>query len=214
MRKSFGKGRARVEVLRGLDLAVKKGEFLAVMGPSGCGKSTLLHVLGLMTPADEGSVVMEGVEIGMRESARTTARRRLVGFVFQRFNLLGVLTGADNVRISLQVRHLRPDGRMDELFEAMGVAHVADRKPGQMSIGEQQRVAVVRAVAHRPALLLADEPTGNLDSDNANALLELFREMNRKEGQTIVMITHSSEAASRADRILHMKDGRLIDHDG
>ena len=212
MRKSFGKGRARVEVLRGLDLAVRRGEFLAVMGPSGCGKSTLLHVLGLMTPADEGSVVMAGVEIGMRESARTAARRRLVGFVFQRFNLLGVLTGADNVRISLQVRHLRPDGRMDELFEAMGVAHVANRKPGQMSIGEQQRVAVVRAVAHRPALLLADEPTGNLDSDNADALLELFREMNRKEGQTIVMITHSSEAASRADRIVHMKDGKLIDH--
>jgi len=212
LRKSFGKGRARVEVLRGLDLAVKKGEFLSVMGPSGCGKSTLLHVLGLMTPADEGNVVMEGVEIGMRESARTAARRRLVGFVFQRFNLLGVLTGADNVRISLQVRRLRPDGRMDELFEAMGVAHVANRKPGHMSIGEQQRVAVVRAVAHRPALLLADEPTGNLDSDNADALLELFREMNRKEGQTIVMITHSSEAASRADRILRMKDGKLIDH--
>jgi putative ABC transport system ATP-binding protein len=138
-------------------------------------------------------------------------RRTQIGFVFQRFNLLGVLSAADNVAISLRVRRLTADGRVAELFERLGIAHVARRKPGQMSIGEQQRVAVARALAHRPALLLADEPTGNLDSDNGRALLDVFRLMNRQENQTVVMITHSEEAARCADRVVHMKDGRILD---
>ena len=211
LHKSFGKGRARVHVLRGLDLTVGRGEFLAVMGPSGCGKSTLLHVLGLMTPPEAGEIHIAGQPSPSRPSERTALRRSQIGFVFQRFNLLGVLTATDNVAISLRVRGLRTDGRVRELFEALGVSHVAGRKPSQMSMGEQQRVAVVRALAHRPALLLADEPTGNLDSENSSALLDIFREMNSRQGQTIVMITHSAQAADRADRIVHMKDGILRD---
>jgi len=213
LHKSFGKGAAAVHVLRGLDLTVRRGEFLAVMGPSGCGKSTLLHVLGLMTPQDSGEIHLGGQSVPDRPAGRTALRRSHIGFVFQRFNLLGVLTAADNVAISLRVRGLRTDGRVGELFEALGVSHVAGRKPSQMSMGEQQRVAVIRALAHRPALLLADEPTGNLDSENAAALLDIFREMNRTEHQTIVMITHSPQAAERADRIVHMKDGILRDQD-
>jgi putative ABC transport system ATP-binding protein len=216
LHKSFGQGPARVHVLRGLDLTVRRGEFLAVMGPSGCGKSTLLHVLGMMTPTDTdpggrpmGSIILDGEQTPNVEAVRSGIRRAKIGFVFQRFNLLTVLTAADNVAISLRVRGLRADGRVKELFEAMGVWHVAGRKPGQMSIGEQQRVAVVRALAHRPAMLLADEPTGNLDSDSAAALLELFRRMNRQEGQTTIMITHSADAATYADRVVRMKDGKI-----
>ena len=210
LQKSFGGGPV-THVLRGLDLAVRRGEFLAVMGPSGCGKSTLLHVLGLITPPDAGTVMLDGRPAGSGRNTRTALRRTHIGFVFQRFNLLGVLSAADNVAVSLRIRGLKANGRVAELFEALGVSHVADRKPSQMSMGEQQRVAVVRALAHRPSLLLADEPTGNLDSANSRALLELFRTVNRQENQTIVMITHCPEAAGYADRIVHMKDGKIID---
>lgn len=209
--KSFGKGEARVEALREASLRVGRGEFLAVMGPSGSGKSTLLHLLGLMTPPDAGQIEIDGQLVNHSEAARSEIRRKHIGFVFQRFNLLGVLSAADNVAISLRVRGITPDGRIDELFEQVGVSHVAARKPAQMSIGEQQRVAVVRAIAHRPAILLADEPTGNLDSDNEEALLELFTRTNRDAGQTIIMITHSPEVAGRADRVVHMADGVLLD---
>ncbi len=212
LHKSFGKGRAATHVLRGLDISVGRGEFLAVMGPSGCGKSTLLHVLGLMTPPDAGTTMLDGRLAGKDRAGRTALRRTHIGFVFQRFNLLGVLSAADNVAVSLRVRGLEGSDRVAQLFEALGVSHVANRKPSQMSIGEQQRVAVVRALAHSPSILLADEPTGNLDSDNSAALLELFRTINRQENQTIVMITHSAEAAAYADRIVQMKDGRIIDN--
>ncbi len=212
LEKSFGTGPARVDVLRGLDLTVRTGEFLAVMGPSGCGKSTLLHVLGLVTPPDAGSISLLGRAVPRRGGELDRMRRRHIGLVFQRFNLIGVLSAADNVAISLRVRGMagRDDGRTGELFEQMGVRHVMHRKPGQMSIGEQQRVAVVRAIAHNPDIVLADEPTGNLDSDNTGRLLALFRELNRSRGQTIVMITHSAEAAGHADRIVRMKDGKLL----
>ncbi|MCY2925653.1 MAG: ABC transporter ATP-binding protein [Planctomycetota bacterium] len=209
--KSYGKGRARVDVLRGLGLDVYKGEFLAVMGPSGCGKSTLLHLLGLMTPPDAGTVAFDGAAAPSSAWGRTAIRRDRIGFIFQRFNLIGVLSARANVDISLRVRGRRDDGLAGELFERLGLSDVAGRKPGQLSIGEQQRVAVVRALAHRPDLLLADEPTGNLDSANATSLLDVFREINR-QGQTIVMITHSSEAAQAARRVVTMKDGKLFDH--
>jgi putative ABC transport system ATP-binding protein len=217
LHKSFGKGPSRVHVLRGLNLSVRRGEFLAVMGPSGCGKSTLLHVAGLLTRADEGQVVLDGHPVGAGadrpddESLRTDLRRGKIGFVFQRFNLIEVLTARQNVELSLRIRGLRDEGQIERMFEALGVNHVAGRKPGQMSIGEQQRVAVARALAHRPAIVLADEPTGNLDSANAADLLEILRQMNRRQGQTIVMITHSPEAAQVADRTAHMRDGRLLD---
>jgi putative ABC transport system ATP-binding protein len=210
LHKGYGHGPARVEVLRGLGLTVRRGEFLAVMGPSGCGKSTLLHLMGLMDSPDAGRIILLGQDVNGSASQRTMLRRRSIGFVFQRFNLLGELTAADNVRISLRVRMLADDGRAGELFEKLGIAHVLRRKPGQMSIGEQQRVAVVRALAHRPALLLADEPTGNLDSANSQVLLEHLRQINRQDAQTIVMITHSAEAAGFADRVIYMKDGQIV----
>jgi putative ABC transport system ATP-binding protein len=212
LEKSYGSGPARVHVLRGLDLTVRRGEFLAVMGPSGCGKSTLLHVLGLVTPPDAGAMELCGQAVPRGGRTIQQMRRRNVGMVFQRFNLLGVLTAEQNVDISLRVRGLPRDrARVRALFEEMGVDHVMRRKSGQMSIGEQQRVAVVRAVAHQPDVVLADEPTCNLDSANADRLLELFRRLHEDHGQTIVMITHSAEAASVAGRIVHMKDGILFD---
>ena len=207
--KSYGRGRAEVPVLRGLDLEVRRGEFLAVMGPSGCGKSTLLHVLGLITPPDAGSVVVDGQPAPRAGSARTALRRERFGFVFQRFNLLGVLSAEANVAISLRLRGRKLDGAVRALFECMCVDHVLRRRPAEMSIGEQQRVAVVRALAHSPDIVLADEPTGNLDSANADALLTLLTERNRQDNQTIVMITHSAAAAGRADRVLTMQDGRI-----
>ena len=209
--KSFGTGRARVLALRDASLRVRRGEFVVVSGPSGSGKSTLLHVLGLMTVPDTGGLEIDGQSVDDTNSIRTEIRRRKIGFVFQRFNLLGVLSAEDNVAISLRVRGIRPDGRTERLFEQMGISHVASRKPSQMSVGEQQRVAIVRAIAHNPAILLADEPTGNLDSANAAALMELFHELNRQSQQTIVMITHSPEAAHYTDRVLHMSDGALMD---
>ncbi len=211
LEKTFGKGSGRVLALTGVDLDVRRGEFLAVVGPSGSGKSTLLHVLGLMTPPDAGQLALEGQTVPNSHAIRTALRRQYIGFVFQRFNLLPVLSAADNVAIHLRVCGVRSDGHVEQLFRRMGVWHVAGRKPAQMSIGEQQRVAVVRALAHQPSILLADEPTGNLDSENAEALLALFRQTNRQSGQTIVMITHSPEAAGCADRVIHMKDGRFID---
>jgi len=181
------------------------------MGPSGCGKSTLLHVLGLMTPPDGGSVEILGQDISRASRGRLREiRRRSIGFVFQRFNLIGTLSGRDNVMLSLKVRGLGSDGKaVDELLEKMGVADVARRKPGQMSIGQQQRLAVVRALAHGPEIILADEPTGNLDSENGLALLDLLRQINENNGQTVVMITHSQTAAGQAGRIVRMKDGLI-----
>ena len=210
LHKTYGKGPTAVHVLRGLDLAVKRGEFVAIMGPSGCGKTTLLHVAGLMTPQDAGRIVLDGMDVPADNTHRNAIRRTKIGVVFQRFNLISVLSAADNVAISLHVRDVPDGGRSAQLFETLKVSHVMHKKPSEMSIGEQQRVAVVRALAHRPALLLADEPTGNLDSENAAGLLELFRQMNRVDGQTIVMITHSAEAAAYADRIVRMKDGIIL----
>jgi putative ABC transport system ATP-binding protein len=212
LHKSFGQGPAAVHVLRGLDLAVQSGEFLAVMGPSGCGKSTLLHTLGLMTGVQSGQVTLAGVRVdNASESARCRLRRTQIGFVFQRFNLLGMLTARENIDISLHVRGIPAGSRAMELLGRLGVEHLAGRKPGKMSIGQQQRVAVARALAHSPAVLLADEPTGNLDSASAAALLDLLKEVNVQSGQTIVMITHSSQAAATAGRTVHMKDGRIAD---
>ncbi|NQU75919.1 MAG: ABC transporter ATP-binding protein [Planctomycetes bacterium] len=208
--KSYGRPPARNEVLHGAALSVRRGEFVAVMGPSGCGKSTLLHILGLMSRPDTGRLEIEGRDVlAASESDRTRMRRRVVGFVFQRFNLLSSVSARDNIAISLRIRGLKAD-RAEILawLDRMGVAHVAKRKCTRMSVGEHQRVAVAVALAHRPSILLADEPTGSLDSANAESLLGLFRSVNAS-GQTIVMITHSPAAAECADRILYMKDGRI-----
>lgn len=210
LRKSYGRGPARAEVLHGCSLRVARGEFLAIMGPSGCGKTTLLNLLGLMSLPDGGEVVYDGQVVPARPGPRNQLRRVRIGFIFQRFNLLPPLTGRDNIRMSLKVRGLLGSyaSRIDELLETCNVAAAGGRKPSQMSVGEQQRIAVVRALAHQPEVLLADEPTGNLDSETGRSLLELFGQIHRA-GQSIVMITHSATAAAAADRILHMKDGQL-----
>ncbi len=209
LHKSFGSGQVAEHVLRGLDLRIRRGEFLAVMGPSGCGKSTLLHLLGLMSGTDEGTIVIDGLNTtGLGETGRAELRRRKIGFVFQRFNLISVLNGYDNIALSLRIRGM-DTSRTGELLEAMGVKAVAHKKPSQMSIGQQQRLAVARAIAHKPDILLADEPTGSLDSENAEALLELLTRANRQDGQTIVMITHSDAVTEAAGRVVHMKDGKI-----
>ena len=210
--KSYGRGPGRVEVLHGLDLAVAPGEFLAIMGPSGCGKSTLMHLLGLISSPDAGIVTIDSKPVTNRNSVRTRLRRTMIGLIFQRFNLISVLNAKDNINMSLRVRGIRPEQRADELLESLGVSHVAGRKPGEMSIGEQQRVAVARALAHRPKVLLADEPPGSLDSVNGHALMEILKKTNTDDKQTIVMITHSEELAGYADRTVYMQDGLLIDH--
>ncbi len=208
--KSYGRGEAATPVLRGVDLDVRRGEFLAVMGQSGSGKSTLLHILGLMDRPDGGTLSLDREPIDWgNNSQRTRLCRNSMGFVFQRFNLISTISAKDNLAISLRLRGLPGDKEyILECLERVGVLHVAARKSGQMSIGEQQRVAVARALAHQPALLLADEPTGSLDSTNAEALLELFTLANNA-GQTIVMITHSAAAAQVAHRICHMRDGLI-----
>jgi len=212
LEKSFGPPSGRVHVLRGLDLKVRRGEFLAVMGPSGCGKSTLLHLLGLMATPDGGEVSLDGQPAsGLGESARASLRRRRIGFVFQRFNLLSALSGYDNLRLALRIRGLDDDGQVEALLESMGVAEAARRKPAETSIGQQQRIAVAKALVGKPDLLLADEPTGSLDSDNRADLLGLLRRANRQDGRTIVMITHSASVAAAADTIVYMKDGRILD---
>ena len=215
LHKSFGRPPAREHVLRGLDLRVARGEFLAVMGPSGCGKSTLLHVLGLMAAPDEGQVWIGGREVsGLGEADRARVRRERIGFIFQRFNLIRVLSGYDNIRLSLRIRGAGDgDEAVAALLESLGVAAAARRKPAQMSIGQQQRVAVARALAGTPELLLADEPTGSLDSANQQGLLEMLRWANTAKQQTILMITHAAHVAAEADRIVTMRDGRIVGQD-
>ena len=200
-------------VLHGLDLQVRRGEFVVIMGPSGCGKTTLLNILGLMMPpTGAASVQVAGHEtLGLSDAARTRLRRDVLGFVFQRFNLLPTINVRQNVALPLRIRRAPADGQVDELVTRVGLAAYAHKKPGQLSVGQQQRVAIARAVIGRPALLLADEPTGNLDSANAAAVLELLSGFHQQQGQTVVMITHNEHLTVNADRVLHMRDGRFVD---
>ena len=211
--KDYRDGDQVCRVLHDLDLVVERGEFLAVMGPSGCGKTTLLNVLGLLTRPTQAEHLRLGRVDCLRLSdlGRTALRRDRIGFVFQRFNLLSTISAAANVHLALRLKGVLPDGQAEEVLDRVGLSAVSHRKPAHLSMGEQQRAAIARAVACRPALLLADEPTGNLDSGNAAAVLELFREFHRDYGLTVVMITHSPEAAAGADRVLHMKDGRFVE---
>ncbi|NOZ20801.1 MAG: ABC transporter ATP-binding protein [Planctomycetes bacterium] len=212
LEKSYRIKGGRIPVLHGIDLTVQAGEFVAVCGPSGCGKSTLLRLLAGLDRADSGSIRVDGDELTEVGDARRTAiRREKIGFVFQRFNLLPALSALANVRLALRIKG-RPKGDgAAAVLAQMGLKEKLDRKPMALSMGEQQRVAIARAVAHRPKLLFADEPTGNLDSKNAEEVLGIFRSLNQESGQTIVMITHNTEAARVADRIVRMRDGRLAD---
>ncbi len=208
--KTFSQGRLDVPVLFDIDLALQPGEFVAIMGPSGCGKSTLMHILGLMLSPTAGQLWIDGRDVSnIKANGRARLRRKKIGFVFQRFNLLPTVTARQNICVAERIRGHEIDGQIDRILDDVDMTHKAHHKPGQLSIGEQQRIAVARAVVHRPAILMADEPTGNLDSHNAQHVLDLFRQINRDYGITVLMITHSPSAAQAADRILHMTDGRI-----
>ena len=203
-----------VEALRGVDLEVAEGEFVAVMGPSGSGKSTLLHLLGALDAPTSGEVLVEGRRLAkLSRSELAVLRRDRVGFVFQLYNLIPSLTLGENVAlpaIAAGQRLSLYQSRLDELLELVGLAGKQDRFPSQLSGGEQQRVAIARALIRQPAVVLADEPTGNLDTRTGDALLELFDRCH-KEGQTIVLVTHDPKVASAADRVLFMRDGAFVE---
>jgi putative ABC transport system ATP-binding protein len=212
LRKVYHTGDVEVEALRGVDLSVKRSEFVAVVGPSGSGKSTLFHILGGLAPPTSGEVLIDGVDLRkMDESDRTEMRQRKVGFVFQKYNLLPTLTARDNILLAQSIAgtKTRPPG-FDNVLNLLGITNRLDHKPRALSGGEQQRVAIARALVNQPAILLADEPTGNLDTANSNVVLDLLRDLNKRVGQTILMITHNPEAAAFADRIVFMRDGKIV----
>jgi len=197
--------------LRGLDLAIAKGEFVSIMGPSGCGKSTLLYLMGLLDTPTEGTVILAGADTrGLSDGERTHLRRTHIGFVFQRFNLLPTISAEDNVALALRLRGLPVGPQAREMLAAVGLEEKRRRRPNQLSVGEQQRVAIARALVTRPTLLLADEPTGNLDSEASRRIMELFLGCHRDLGQTVVLITHNEQVAAQAGRCVRMRDGRLV----
>jgi putative ABC transport system ATP-binding protein len=208
-------GHVEVHALRGVDIQIDHGEFVAIVGPSGCGKSTLLHLLGGLASPTSGRILVNGVPISASTDAeRTRIRRENIGFVFQRFNLFPTLTVRGNLEIAQQVtgRGVPTRERVMQVLEMVALPHKVDMKPLDLSAGEQQRVAIARALFNEPAIVLADEPTGNLDSENSAMILDLFRDLNRKLRQTILMITHNPEAAAVCDRTIEMRDGRVVRH--
>jgi putative ABC transport system ATP-binding protein len=214
LRKTYQVGKVDVLALRGVDLTVKPGEFLAIAGPSGSGKSTLFHIIGGLTPPTSGEVRVAGQDLAaMTDAGRTRLRKRTVGFVFQKFNLLPNLTARDNIAIAHHIAGFdsRPDASFEEVLRSLGIESRLDHKPNELSGGEQQRVAIARAIVNHPAILLADEPTGNLDTENSKAVLEILRSLNQRLGQTILMITHNPEAAAYAHYTVHMRDGKIME---
>jgi len=211
--KNYRMGTSTVNALAEVDLSVEAGEFVAVMGPSGSGKSTLLHLLGGLDRPSSGAVILEGQRLSdLPDRQVTLLRRRKIGFVFQFFNLLPTLSAAENVTLPLLIDHRRPAAyqeRVDELLDLVELSDRREHRPDQLSGGEQQRVAIARALVTEPAIVLADEPTGNLDTRSGDEVLRLMRRTCDDHGQTIVMVTHDPRAASHADRIVFLKDGRM-----
>ena len=212
LEKVYGTGEARVRALDSVDLDVEQGEFVAVVGTSGSGKSTLLHMLGGLDRPTAGTVEVEGRTIfALSDEALTVFRRRKIGFVFQAYNLVPVLSVWENIVLPVQLDGRRPDkAYLAQVVEALGLSEKLDRLPGQLSGGQQQRVAIARALAAQPAILLADEPTGNLDSKTSQDVLSLMKVTGRRFSQTMVMITHNEEIAQLADRIVRIEDGRVV----
>jgi putative ABC transport system ATP-binding protein len=208
----YGEGATAVDALRGVSLSVELGQLVAVMGPSGSGKSTLMHALAGLDPPTGGSVAIAGTEItGLGDAELTRLRREHIGFVFQFFNLLPMLTAEENAVLPLTIAGERPDRAwLDELFARTGLSERRSHRPAQLSGGEQQRVAITRALVSRPTIVFADEPTGNLDSRTSGEILELLRESAEEYGQTMVMVTHDPLAAVIADRILFLADGEIV----
>lgn len=211
--KLYRAGKVDVPALRGVNFAVLPGESVAVMGPSGCGKSTLLYVIGGLAQVSRGRVLVDGNDLAeMGDAERTKLRRHKIGFVFQRFNLLPTLSARGNIAIA---QHIHGNGfdphRFEVVTKMLGLGERLRHRPSELSGGEQQRVAIARAIINEPKILLADEPTGNLDTKNSQIVLEMLRKLNKELGQTIVMITHNPEAAVFFDRLVHMRDGVIVD---
>ena len=212
--KSYKIGKIEVPALKGVSLEIEKGEFVAIMGPSGCGKSTLLHLLGGLLSPTSGKIIIDGEDLAaVSDAERTDIRRRKIGFVFQRFNLFPTLTADGNLKLAEKIHTGNGGGSADNRRDVLRLLKLEDKmhhKPLELSGGEQQRVALARAIINRPAIILADEPTGNLDTENSEIVLDMFRELNEKLDQTIIMITHNPEAAAVCSRIIRMRDGHIV----
>lgn len=212
--KVYGKGENRVEALRGVDLSVKDGEFLAILGPSGSGKTTLLNCLSGVDSPTRGEIYFNGVAFhSLSEEEKTEFRAKHMGFIFQFFNLVPVLTVIENVELPLKilgVNHKESKERAYEMIKRVGLSDKANRFPSQLSGGEQQRVAIARALVHEPNIVWADEPTGNLDSETGSMIIELLDRMRIERGTTLVVVTHDERIAKKADRVLTMRDGRIV----
>lgn len=217
VKKIYPMGEIKVQALRGVDLEIRQGEFVAIMGPSGSGKSTLLHLLGCLDLPTEGKIYLSDLDVArLDEDHLAQIRGKKVGFVFQMFNLIPTLTALENVELPLlfqRVPRAQRRARARELLEKVGMADRLHHKPSQLSGGERQRVAIARALASDPEIILADEPTGNLDSESGRAVLELLHQLNR-EGKTIILVTHNPEAAAYADRVVRIHDGQLLSGGG
>ena len=211
LRKTYGSGEAEVRALDGVDLTVEKGEFVAVVGTSGSGKSTLLHMLGGLDRPTSGSVAVDGKDLfSLKDEALTIFRRRKIGFVFQNYNLVPVLSVYENIVLPIQLDGQKPDAAyVDQIIETLGLEKKLRNLPNNLSGGQQQRVAIARALAAKPAIILADEPTGNLDSKTSQDVMALLKITSEKFAQTIVMITHNEEIAQMADRIIRIEDGKI-----
>jgi putative ABC transport system ATP-binding protein len=213
LRKTYHVGKVEVQALRGVTVNVERGKFVSMVGPSGSGKSTLFYLLGGLTRPDAGRIVIDGEDISqLSDAGRTRMRKRKIGFVFQKFNLLPTLDARSNIEIA---RDIAGDGKLDEahfhrITELLGLTQRLSHRPAELSGGEQQRVALARALVNKPAIVLADEPTGNLDSKNSEIVLRMLRQSNQELGQTVLMITHNPEAAEYGDEIIHMRDGQIV----
>jgi putative ABC transport system ATP-binding protein len=214
LRKTYRVGKIEVQALRGVSFNVQKGEFVSIVGPSGSGKSTLFYLLGGLTRADSGRVVVDGDDFArMSDAERTSMRKRKIGFVFQKFNLLPTLDARSNILIAEDIagRNGKNDpAYLEKITDMLGLTKRLHHRPSELSGGEQQRVALARALVNKPSIVLADEPTGNLDSQNSQIVLSMLRQSNQELGQTVMMITHNPEAAGYGDRIIHMRDGQIV----
>ena len=214
LKKTYKIGKVEVPALRGVSIDIGEGEFVAIMGPSGCGKSTLLHLLGGLLSPTSGKIIIADEDLSkVSDAQRTDIRRRKIGFVFQRFNLFPTLSAEGNLKLAERI-HSKNGGSSEkrrEVLRLLKIENKLDHKPLELSGGEQQRVALARAIINDPAIILADEPTGNLDTENSQIVLDMFAELNKRLGQTIIMITHNPEAAAHCNRVINMIDGSVVD---
>lgn len=210
--KTYGKGANLTKAVDGVSFEVKQGEFVAIIGASGSGKSTLMHIIGGVDKGDKGEIIMDGADIGKMSSDELAIyRRRKVGIIYQFYNLLPILTVEENIEVPVRLDGKRVEKeKMDEMLKVLGLSHRRRNLPNQLSGGEQQRAAIGRALINRPSILLADEPTGNLDTKSSDEIVKLLKKYNKEYGQTIILITHNPEVAAEADRVITMADGRII----